>query len=58
MTMEYEGIHEVKLLSSYNGKNGIGKLISYMEPNTWIDITFSPSTPHKLMRKIQKSQEK
>ncbi len=58
MTMEYKGIHEVKPLSSYNGKNGIGNLISYMEPNTWIDITFSPSTPHKLMRKIRKSQKK
>ncbi|MEP9408627.1 ATP-binding protein [Peribacillus frigoritolerans] len=58
MVMDYKGIHEVKPLASFSGKNGIGNLISYMEPGTWIDITFSPSSPFHLMRKIKKSQKK
>ena len=58
MVMDYKGIHEVKPLASFNGKNGIGNLISYMEPGTWIDITFSPSSPFNLMRKIKKAQKK
>lgn len=58
MTMEYKGINEVKPLASYSGKNGIGNLISYMEPGSWIDISFSPSSPFSLMKKIKKSQKK
>lgn len=58
MVMDYKGIHEVKPLASFSGKNGIGNLISYMEEGTWIDITFSPSSPFNLMRKIKKAQKK
>lgn len=58
MAMDYKGINEVKPLASFSGKNGIGNLVSYMEQGTWIDITFSPSSPYKLMKKIKKSQLK
>ena len=58
MAMEYKGINEVKPLASYSGKNGIGNLITYMEPGSWIDISFSPSSPFSLMKKIKKSQKK
>lgn len=58
MVMDYKGIHEVKPLAAFSGKNGIGNLISYMEPGSWIDITFSPSSPYQLMRKIKISQKK
>lgn len=58
MALEYKGINEVKPLASFSGKNGIGNLISYMEPGSWIDITFSPSSPFSLMKKIKKSQKK
>ncbi|MFS0883339.1 ATP-binding protein [Metabacillus niabensis] len=46
-------------LNSFNSKNDqLPDILDFLEPNSWIDITFSASELKKLKAKIKKTQER
>jgi hypothetical protein len=58
MVSEQRGIDKGLPYATYNGRDGIGDLISYMEPGTWISISFSPDSNYSLKKLLRKSERK
>ncbi|MGP4063055.1 hypothetical protein [Halobacillus sp. H74] len=58
MYFDSSGIERALPFKTYSGDDGISNLISYMEPGTWVDVSFSPSTRSTMRKTLKKAQKK
>ncbi|WP_408011807.1 helicase HerA domain-containing protein [Pseudalkalibacillus sp. A8] len=57
MTFSTKGLDKRLPLIPFEGIDGIGNMVSFMEKDTWIDVTFSPGSNYKIRRKLRKAEK-